>query len=419
MIPCRVPNFVPYGSVLLQCTLYHRQIDICYACGCLGHRADVCRNPGDVISRGCGAPHSRSPEHQCTPKCKLCGGAHLTADKACKERYHIPYVVGRRRWERARLMRDDDDCATALNAAADDGGRSVGNPSTSRSGDRSGSCSRRGSRSRSRHRACSRGAPRGPPTGSASRSPSGSRPGSRSGSLSGPRPGTSGAPRQRSASPPAPSSAGNANKNRRGTLTGVDIVRGRGNATSQVGSGSLPEHVTHTTSEIAFLKRENAMMKEMIHKLTATIAELKNDRGVRDATPATDNTANADTPSPLEPIGAANDDGESAPKKGAVIREHPALKPELDDIKSVLSSIKTSLRFLRESMALVQSTLAAHGDRLGKVEHYLDHVVAPAVAAAKPVSQGMPTPSPPPHVALLHPSDARTNPHMLQDGQAK
>lgn len=84
-----------------------------------------------------------------------------------------------------------------------------------------------------------------------------------------------------------------------------------------------------------------------------------------------------------------------------------------------LSSIKTSLRFLGESMALVQSTVATHGDRLGKVEHYLDHVVAPAVAAAKPVSQCMPTPSPPPHVALLPPSDARTDTQMLQDGQAK
>ncbi|KAH7980437.1 hypothetical protein HPB49_016185 [Dermacentor silvarum] len=286
----RVPNFVRYGSVLLQCTLYRRQINICYACGRLGHHADVCSHPGDVICRCCGAPHP-DQEHQRTPKCKLCGGAHLTADKACKERYHIPYVVRRQRRERARLTRDDDDCATASNAAADDSGR-FGNRFRSRSGDRSGNRSMRGLRSRNRHRACSRGAPRGAPTGSASRGYSRSPSGSRSGS----RPGTTGVPRQRSASHPAPSSASNVNKNKRGTLIWADIVRGRGNATSQVGSGSLPEHVTHTTSEIAFLKRENAMMKEMIHKLTATIAELKNDRSVGAATPATDNIANADTP---------------------------------------------------------------------------------------------------------------------------
>ncbi|KAH7978551.1 hypothetical protein HPB49_005845 [Dermacentor silvarum] len=57
----------------------------------------------------------------------------------------------------------DDDCATASNAAAYDGGRSVVNRSRSRSGDHSGSRSRRGSRSRSPHRACSRGAPREAP----------------------------------------------------------------------------------------------------------------------------------------------------------------------------------------------------------------------------------------------------------------
>ncbi|KAH7933292.1 hypothetical protein HPB49_011224 [Dermacentor silvarum] len=103
-------------------------------------------------------------------------------------------------------------------------------------------------------------------------------------------------------------------------------------------------------SEAPSLGRTSSEEEETLHH-----------RSVRAATPATDNTANADTPSPLEPVDAANDDGESAPKKRAVVREHPALKPELDDIKSVLSSIKTSLRFLGESMALVQSTLAAHG----------------------------------------------------------
>ncbi|KAH7955344.1 hypothetical protein HPB52_000379 [Rhipicephalus sanguineus] len=49
----RVPNFVRYGPVLMQCSLYRKQIDVCYACGRLGHRADVCPTPGDMICRGC------------------------------------------------------------------------------------------------------------------------------------------------------------------------------------------------------------------------------------------------------------------------------------------------------------------------------------------------------------------------------
>lgn len=425
----RVPNFVRYGSVLLQCTLYRRQIDICYACGRLGHRADVCPNPGDVICRGCGAPNP-DREHRCTPKCKLCGGDHLTADKACKERYNIPYVVRRRRWERARSTRDGNDDLDARykpNAATHDDepsehatdDRSDGNRSQSRSRGRSKSRSRRASRSRSRPRAPSRSTRRGAPNGSASRSRSGSRPGSLSGSRSGSYPGRGGVHGQRSSSPSAPSPASNAN-NKRGALTWADTVRSKGQATAQVGSGLLPEHDTHTTSEISYLKRENAMMKETIRKLTVAIAELKNDRSASTATPTTDHAANAVASSQLQPVGAHNDDGESAPKKRAIVRDQPALRPEeLDDIKSTLSAIKESLRFLGESMALVQSTLAAHGNRLGQVEHYLDHIVAPAVAAGQPVSQRTTTPSSLPHAALLHPSGAQANTSMLQDGHAK
>ncbi|KAH6946913.1 hypothetical protein HPB50_016138 [Hyalomma asiaticum] len=158
------------------------------------------------------------------------------------------------------------------------------------------------------------------------------------------------------------------------------------------------------------------MMKETIQKLTAAIAELKNARSVCAATPTTDNAANAVASSLLQPVGAGNNEGASAPKKRAVVREGP----ELDDIKSTLSAIKESLHFLGESMALMQSTLAAHGNRLGQMEHYLDHVVAPAVAADKPpVSQHTITPSPPPHTAFLHPLGAQADPNMLQDGQAK
>ncbi|KAL1428493.1 hypothetical protein MTO96_002867 [Rhipicephalus appendiculatus] len=103
----KVPNFVRYGPTLVHCSLYRKQVDICYACGRLGHRADVCPTPGNPICRGCGILNPDN-SHQCTPKCKLCGGEHPTADKDCKQRFQIPYIVRRRRWERARAAAEMD-----------------------------------------------------------------------------------------------------------------------------------------------------------------------------------------------------------------------------------------------------------------------------------------------------------------------
>ncbi|KAL1469737.1 hypothetical protein MTO96_040886 [Rhipicephalus appendiculatus] len=96
----KVPNFVRYGPTLVHCSLYRKQVGICYACGRLGHRADVCPTPGNPINRGCGRLNPDN-SHQCTPKCKLCGGEHPTADKDCKQRFQIPYIVRRRRWEKS------------------------------------------------------------------------------------------------------------------------------------------------------------------------------------------------------------------------------------------------------------------------------------------------------------------------------
>ncbi|KAH7939578.1 hypothetical protein HPB52_014134 [Rhipicephalus sanguineus] len=40
-----------------------------------------------------------------SPKCALCGGAHLTADKSCRHRFQVPFVVRQRRRRRKRAKK--------------------------------------------------------------------------------------------------------------------------------------------------------------------------------------------------------------------------------------------------------------------------------------------------------------------------
>ncbi|XP_070381729.1 neprilysin-1-like [Dermacentor albipictus] len=103
----KVPNYIRYGNLLVECSLYRNQIDMCYQCGRLIHRMDVCPNPEDKICHGCGM---KNPEesHVCSkPKCSLCGGNHLTADKECTAAFKTPYVPlpdkGREKHERYQV----------------------------------------------------------------------------------------------------------------------------------------------------------------------------------------------------------------------------------------------------------------------------------------------------------------------------
>ncbi|KAH7943151.1 hypothetical protein HPB52_005842 [Rhipicephalus sanguineus] len=102
----KVPTFVRYGGALIKCALYRKQLDLCHQCGRLGHRMDVCPSPQDRVCRGCGTANA-GPDHQCNPCCQLCGGEHLTADRQCKARFKMPYIVKRRRWERQRQREEE------------------------------------------------------------------------------------------------------------------------------------------------------------------------------------------------------------------------------------------------------------------------------------------------------------------------
>ncbi|KAH7957215.1 hypothetical protein HPB52_016175 [Rhipicephalus sanguineus] len=72
----------------------------------------------NILVARCGA---RNPEedHNCEPCCKLCGGRHLTADKQCRQRYQVPYVVRVRRQERARAeLAAEQEAAEAAQLAS-------------------------------------------------------------------------------------------------------------------------------------------------------------------------------------------------------------------------------------------------------------------------------------------------------------
>ncbi|KAH7939174.1 hypothetical protein HPB52_008044 [Rhipicephalus sanguineus] len=66
----KVPKFVRYGPTLVRCYLYRKQFDVCFTCGRVGHRSDVCPTPDSVQCRGCGALNP-PVDHVCTPKCKF------------------------------------------------------------------------------------------------------------------------------------------------------------------------------------------------------------------------------------------------------------------------------------------------------------------------------------------------------------
>ncbi|KAH7947387.1 hypothetical protein HPB52_011244 [Rhipicephalus sanguineus] len=132
---------------MIRFTLYRRQIDACRTCENLGHRSDVCPTPTVITCPNCGV--SSPPEnHTCQPKCSICGGAHSTADRACKSRYQVPYIVRRRRRRRRKANKQRGEFAPQQAAGLgvnQGGGLDTPGPGAghrSRSRNRSASCVR-------------------------------------------------------------------------------------------------------------------------------------------------------------------------------------------------------------------------------------------------------------------------------------
>lgn len=335
----RVPNFVRYGTLLLKCSLYRKQVDVCHACGRLGHRADVCPTPSDVVCRGCGLPNP-DEQHQCTPICKFCGGPHLTASKECAHRFKTPYIVRRRRFERAR-QQEELPPQSILRSSYSQASCSPSPRGKRRSRSRGRSMSRRGSKSRS--------APRSRPS-----SPSPARSGSRGRSTSRTRSGSSNRPRSNTPS-------GGKGKS---YLTWAD--RARGNQAQA--SNSQDSHDPRLTNELKELRRandslrkENAQFKQEISRLATEIAEIRKLALKPPAPPAATSSSAMDT-------------AEAPPKAGAVKRRALDSSREdetlelLSELKKAISNIQSGLSQVQEMIAHPQLGLVALSERILRLE---------------------------------------------------
>lgn len=316
----KVPNHVICGASMFRCTLFRRQTDVCYACGKVGHRADVCPTPDDVICRGCGK-QLPSEEHDCKPTCKLCGGEHVTADRKCQQRFQIPYVVRHRRKERQKQGsnpgfqrgHDGEKDFPPLHTVTPGGTRVI----------QRGRSRSRGGRSRSRGRSAS-------------------------------------IARSRSRTPAV-----------RIATQGVDqgswATKVKKMTKPQVKGGAASEHVSFEL--VSRIQKENATLRGIVEQLRAEIAEMKGAKVAKATPPSQPNR-------PVENVGESptaevpmDTHSEVRPAKRKATTEH-VRNEELDfrvQITDSLTDIKDTLRQMAEAMASLTARTSKLEEEVGKL----------------------------------------------------
>lgn len=95
----KVPRYVKYGGFVTKCTLYRQHREVCTTCGQIGHRRDVCPTPNARVCFACGRnnPGEDHAEY-CKPRCKFCGGSHVTGAGSCKNKFKTPLQLKQRQW---------------------------------------------------------------------------------------------------------------------------------------------------------------------------------------------------------------------------------------------------------------------------------------------------------------------------------
>lgn len=84
-----VPFYIKAYGLFTRCRPYRQTVQCCSLCGELGHRQDVCPNPDTTVCAQCHAKDP-TPNHDCNPKCQLCGLDHPTASKECRKKLRPP-----------------------------------------------------------------------------------------------------------------------------------------------------------------------------------------------------------------------------------------------------------------------------------------------------------------------------------------